>query len=780
MLQMLVAFMLVHVGATLQGTVRAEGSREPVSQARVVIAALDRSVASDAQGYFVMADIPEGRWLVEASALGYGTVELTVVSSGTGSVRLDFVLPRRPVQLGRIPVESEGSRSQTTVSPAIGAGPSPARLAGAGQLKYVPGLAEPDVLRALQQLPSVAAMSDLSSALYVRGGAADQNLILLDGVPLFNPYHLGGIFSAFNADAVAAVDVWTGALPAREGDRLASAVRIDTRDGGWDRTRASGAIGLISSNATVDGPLGHHGSWLISGRRTYVDAASRAVYATGLIDSAVPYGFWDVLLKGTRDVGELGRLSFTGYVNREGVNMPDRMVKQAGGDAQLAWGSRMAALAFRQPIGAQVMWNSRVAITDFTGDFDVWDYSTFETCDESGCQVTETDTSHAATAGTTARDIIAETEAAWYGRTNTLRAGIRMDRYTFGHYLETDELNDDDLLAPFRNEDRRTTLAAYVEDEWRLSDALEVRGGVRVLHAGPLGTAWQPRVGARLRLGESWAVTAGAGRYAQALRSLRTDESAVSSFIAYDVLTTQPLEAGLARGSDVVAGIHFDRGSTSVRLDAYGKRMEGLVLPVGLTDPVDLPPLVLDTFIVGSGTAAGIELTARQRLGRVELSGSYAYATTQRTAGAESYTPRFDRRHMLDISAVLPWGEKGILSTRLAFGSGQPFTEVLGRTVAYRFNPDTGAFEDYGTGGLILGEHNEARLPGYFRLDVAARRTYDKHWFGRDMQVTPYFQILNVLNTRNVMLTEPQPYQPSYEYWPQLPIFPTFGVEWHF
>src|SRR5690606_1084706 len=98
----------------------------------------------------------------------------------------------------------------------------------------------------------------------------------------------------------------------------------------------------------------------------------------------------------------------------------------------------------------------------------------------------------------------------------------------------------------------------------------------------------------------------------------------------------------------------------------------------------------------------------------------------------------------------------------------------------YRFDPVTGQFQHYGTGALILGEHNEARLPGYFRLDVAARRTYDKHWFGHDMQITPYAQILNVLNTRNVLLTEPQPYQPSYDYWPQLPIFPTFGVEWQF
>lgn len=775
---LLLTILLAHPAATLHGTVRAEGTREPITHAHVEIAELGRTVLTEAGGYFVIADIPEGRWRVVATALGYARVELTVVSSGTGSMRLDIMLPRQPVRLGEIPVESEAARAGSTVSPAPGAGPGPARLAGAGQLKYVPGLAEPDVLRAVQQLPSVAAISDLSSALYVRGGAADQNLILLDGVPLFNPYHFGGIFSAINADAIASVDVWPGALPAGEGDRISSTVRMQTRDGGRDRTRASGAIGLISSNATVDGPVGARGSYLVSARRTYVDAATRALYAMGVTSQTVPYGFWDVLVKGTHDIGELGRLSVTGYINREGVNVPSRMRKEISADARLGWGSRMAAVTFRRPFGAQLMSMSRIAFTDFTGDFDVWDWDVFSACDERGCVDTESDTTHAITAGTRARDLVAESEMTWYGRSTTLRFGARIDALRFTHHLAGEE--DEDLLPPFRTRSSATTLAAYVEDEWRISDRLELRAGARVLHSGSLGTAWLPRLGGRLRLGEQWSVTAGAGRYAQAVRSLRTDESAVSSIIAYDVLTTQPRTAGLARGSDVVAGVHLDAGATSIRLDAYAKRMDRLVLPADLTDPVNVPPLVTDTFQIGSGTASGIELYARRKLGAVELAGSYAWLRTSRSAGSERYVPRFERRHTADLSALMPWGGSGLLSARATFGTGQPFTRVIGRTPGSRYNPDTGQFEDDGSGTLILGEHNAARLPAYFRMDVAVRRVWDRQWFGREMQITPYAQILNVLNNQNVMLSNPQPYQPSYEYWPQLPFFPTFGVEWQF
>jgi hypothetical protein len=769
---------LVHLAATFQGTVRAEGTREPIAHTRVEIAQLGRAAFADADGYFIMADVPQGRWLVEASALGYDTVRISVVSTGRGALRVDFELPRRPVQLGAVAVESEAMRTRSSVSPDAGAGPPPARLAGPGQLKYLPGLAEPDVLRALQQLPSVAAISDFSNGLYVRGGAADQNLIMLDGVPLFNPYHLGGIFSAINADAVAGVEVWSGALPAREGDRLSSAVRIDTRDGGRDRMRASGAVGLVSSNATVDGPLGGRGSYLVSARRTYVDAATGGLYAVGLIDQIVPYGFWDVLLKGTHDLGELGRLTFSGYLNREGVSVPPRMREAMGANAQLRWGSRMAALALRQPIGAQMMWNSRLAVTDFTGDFDLWDWRTDVVCGDDRCEEIDTDTTHSVTGTTSARDIIAESELAWYGRAHTIRIGARSDGYSFHHNLAVE--NQDRRLPSFRSARQRTTVAAFLEDEWRISDRLQVRGGMRLLHAGDLGTEWLPRAGARLALSSTLVLTAGAGRYAQAVRSMRTDESAVSSIISYDVLTTQPLEAGLARGSDIVAGVHIDRGATSLRVDAYAKKMRGLVLPELLTDPVSLSPLVIDTFLVGTATARGIELYARHMVGRVELSGSYTHSRTLHSAGGETYVPRFERRHVLDITALLPWGSRGLISGRAAFATGQPFTPVIGRSPAYRFNPVTGEFEDAGVGTLIMGEYNSERLPPYFRLDVAARREYDRRWFGRPMQVTPYAQILNVLNMRNVMLSEPQPYEPSYQHWPQLPILPTFGVEWRF
>src|SRR5690606_38030161 len=111
-----------------------------------------------------------------------------------------------------------------------------------------------------------------------------------------------------------------------------------------------------------------------------------------------------------------------------------------------------------------------------------------------------------------------------------------------------------------------------------------------------------------------------------------------------------------------------------------------------------------------------------------------------------------------------------------------PYSPAVGLTTPMQYDPANGQWVP---GGLevVLGERNSGRLPGYLRLDVAARKRYEKHWFGRRVSVTPYLQVLNVLNTRNVLLAEPQPYGdrgPELSYWPQLPFFPTFGVQWSF
>jgi hypothetical protein len=771
MLQWLLSLALLTEGAAVQGTVRAERSLESIAGATVTLPELRRIAIADAKGYFVISDVPAGSWKVQAAALGYESQTITITSDGSSVIRVDFDMVIRPISLPGVSIQRTEQTAETTVSAPATGGPPAVRIDG-GTLRLVPGLAEADVLRALQVLPSVHAMSDFSAALYVRGGAADQNLITLDGIQLFNPYHVGGIFSAIGASAVSTVDVWAGAQPARTpGDRLASTVAIHTRDGGRDQVRTEGSIGLLSTTLSIDGPINEgKGGFLIAGRRTYIDAATDAAHALGLISVTMPYGFSDVYGKVTHGVGALGSLSISGYLNRESFDITEKMREELNGDADFDWGSKMLSASLRQPLSTAVLLELRAGYTDFVGNF--MGYGT-----DGGTEQGDTLTirAHSIT-----RDVLGSADLTWYNRRHTTRFGIQLDHFRFGHAVDADE-NEDEMMPNFDRADRLSTAAAYIEDQWQLADPLELRIGARLLEAGRLGHVLLPRAGVQWRTNTHLTLSAGAGRYAQAMRSMRDEESAVSSFLAYDFLTVQPEDAGLATGEDVVLSVEFTAPRTAIRVDAYAKRMHNLVLPAEPDDPLDAPLFVNEIYRVGSGKARGIELLAKHNVGRNELGLSYAWSQSERTAGDDEYAPRFERRHVLDASATRTWGS-GVLSARAVLASGQPYTAVVAMTSPFEFNAANRRWEGESIFGLLVtGNHNAARMPGYFRLDIAARKSWRKHWFGQDGTITPYLQILNTLNTKNVLIADRQPYsRPLLRYAPQLPLLPTLGLEWKF
>ncbi|HEX6940838.1 MAG TPA: TonB-dependent receptor [Longimicrobiales bacterium] len=772
------AFALALAGGVVHGTVRAESTREPIARAVVEVPALGRRVLADERGYYVLPDLPVGRWTLRFSALGFAVHEVEVAVADGRTLRLDVALPLRPVRLEGIEVTTTGG----SASPIPAAGPPPVRVEGP-KLSIVPGLAEADVFRALQSLPAVAAASDFSSALYVRGGAPDQNLVLLDGAPLFNPFHLGGVFAAFDPSTVATVDILPGAFPASAGDRLSAVISLHTRDGGRDRIRGQGAIGLISARASIDGPLpGGRGSYLLSLRRTYVDLFTDLAYALDLVDFTLPYAFTDGHLKVTRDVGAQGSLSASFYVDREGIGVPDEMAAADGTDPRFAWGSYAAAVRYRQPFGGTLLAELRAAASAFTGDFVLWEerYSGPVT----GPEEPPAEPVQTLAARTRLRDALVGADLTWYGRRHRITGGIQADAYVFDHDVGPEGHDFDEFVPPFRRTDRPTTVAAYVEDQWEATDALRIRGGLRVLYAGPRGTAWMPRFGARFEVRPGLALNFGAGRYAQVMQSLRNEEAAWAGLTAYDLLGAVPAGAGLPIADDAVLGVEWRAASTELRIDAYAKRTMRFPLPPTPADPIDAPIIVVDGWRAGEATARGVEATFRHRRGASELSVSYALTFAEREVGGERFAPHFERRHALDVTATLPLGARGLFSARLAAATGQPYTPVVGRSVRFHFDPETGMFQNLGDALLLLGAHNTARLPGYLRLDVAARKEFDKSWFG-GVTLTPYLQIINVLNTRNVLFADPKQFDYGaggavQEYLPQLPFLPTFGVEWRF
>ena len=158
-------------------------------------------------------------------------------------------------------------------------------------LQQLPALGEADLLRGLQLLPGIQAVSDISSGLYVRGGGPDQTAILLDDIPLYNPSHLFGLFSIFNPDAIEEVNLYKGAYPAAYGRTLGAVLDVSNREGNRKRTSGRGGVSLISGRLLTEGPIGR-GSWMLAGRRTYLDGVLSAIRSRG-VDIPLNYYFYD-------------------------------------------------------------------------------------------------------------------------------------------------------------------------------------------------------------------------------------------------------------------------------------------------------------------------------------------------------------------------------------------------------------------------------------------------------------------------------------------------------
>jgi hypothetical protein len=530
----------------------------------------------------------------------------------------------------------------------------------------------------------------------------------------------------------------------------------------------------------VDGPLPTEGgSYLVSARRTYFDLMTKGAYELDLIDTPFPYSFTDVHAKITQDVGRTGRLNVSGYLNDERVHTPREL--EPDDRTSFAWGTRAGSVSYRQPMGASLLADVTLAATSFDGDFDA-----VRLYDDPSTGEVYADTS--LYGRMTMRDLVADASLTWYGLGHKLRAGLQVDGYDFRYDVRVgggtgpgDADAVDDLFGTLGSTEGITTLAGYVEDEWSATEALTLRFGVRALHAADLGTEVMPRLGLRYTLSDRFALNLAAGRYAQAVHSLRDEESALASIVPYEILVPASPGTGFLVAEDVVAGVEYQAADTRIRVDGYHKRYPSLPTPPLSEDPT-YAPIFATGFLPGTGSATGLELFAQHRRGRSVLMGSYALSWAERSAGGESYTPRYNRRHMLDVTGGLEFGEDALFTARLAAGSGQPYTPALARMLGTVWDPSTGAYVP-AYDQIVLGGHNSERLPSYLRLDLGLRNEVHRRWFGRDVTLVPYLQVLNVLGSRNVVTGRPHlDFQGGgeIEYLPAMPTLPTFGIEWRF
>ena len=368
---------------TISGFVKDSSNGEPLPYTNVIIY-IDNELgeipddingaASDVNGYFIIPGISNGDYIIKAMVIGYDSNEqqLTVNSN----LKVNFELSPTPIEGKEIKVSAERMRFEKKVDI------SRVNLTNR-DIRRTPAFIESDVFRTLQLLPSVNASNDFNAALIVRGGSPDENLILLDGTEVYNPYHIGGIFSTFNSDMIADTEFLAGGFPANYGGRLSSVLTITAREGDskngrlqskfptiakyWDYSKIRGDISLLSSKFSTEGKI-LNGSWMLSGRRTYFDKFVDAYYDSQDETPPANYYFWDTHFKVKMPLSQNNQLMYSQFSGKD-----DLFVSLGGGDFpgvefNWDWGNGTKSLNWRYiPNGSYIV-NTSLSQTKYNFD----------------------------------------------------------------------------------------------------------------------------------------------------------------------------------------------------------------------------------------------------------------------------------------------------------------------------------------------------------------------------------------------------------------------------
>ncbi len=738
----------------------------PVFAANLTLAApttpdqIERIAESNRFGYFRIESLLPGRYLLRVERIGYEEVVQPIEIVAERRIEVDVTLTAAPVVLEGVSVSTAETRERSRFLQTAGV---TVREISQAELRLVPGLAEADPIRAVEVLPGVVSTSDFTASFNVRGGSADQNLILLDGVPIFNPFHLGGIFSVFNADMVGRVELSSGGFPAEHGGRVSSLLLVES-DPGTDDFSVRGGVSLLAARAALgsrapavlERTLGlQRLKWRASGRRSWFDQ----------LPGSVPYHLTDFqgVVEGWTAGGS--RILITAYTGDDVFNLTEVDEDDEDGfplRAAWEWGNDLIGVRWTMPRRDGGAFDVRAGYTRFNSALAFPDFSDTEF-----------------SSGISQLSAGAELEHAM-GRQWTFKSGISADRMTHLNLVRAGGTQFTD------NSGEGWLGGVFAHAEWRGGLAWLVEAGLRADRWAPSTgdpiNQLAPRLAVkRFFRGGDVAVKAAAGRFTQFLHSARDDEVP----IGIDVwVLTGHLAPHIASDQAQVGIDAYFPGGWLGSLEVYERFFDG----VTTFNPVDDPNRGDDDLLPGSGRSHGIDLFVRKTGEGVTgwVSASWLRATrtfpnflSGRTPPPDhTYPPIFDRRLDLDVVLRIPMpaGLRG--GIRWNLGTGLPYTRPLA-SFAY-FSPQNVSggrltMQDDENNAMLLGSRNGTRYPAYHRLDLSMRRTFIFGWGS----LTPHLDVLNVYNRKNVLFY-------FFDYsadtatrsgLSMFPILPTVGVE---
>lgn len=741
------SFLYAQEHHTINGTIKDFSNGETLYGASIFLKGTNIGVLSNEYGFYSLS-APKGNYTLVVSYLGYKEVSKEIIL--TKHQKFDVELEVNSTQLNEIVINSSDSERVNIKKPQM----SVLKLNQA-TLKQVPVvLGEVDILKTILMLPGVTNSGEGSSGFNVRGGAVDQNLVLLDEAIIYNTSHVFGFFSVFNADAIKDIKLYKGGIPAKFGGRVSSVLDVRQKDGNSKRLKISGGVGLISSRLAIEAPLfNEKGSFIIAGRTSYAN-----LYLP-LMEGDFGVNFYDLNLKGNYSLNENNKLYLSGYFGRDDMRFADSFDNSYGNlSGNLRWNhifndklfSNLSFIYSKYDYEFALKlfeFNWKSSITNYNLKYDFMYYANDAIKLNFGTSIISYDFNPGVISPTS------ETSSINYYELDQKRA------FEAGFYISAEHKVSEQFSLEYGlrysmfNRLGGQNIALYENDlpvvyneELGIYETGTIIGETAYSKSDKIATFgnFEPRLAMAYELNNRSSLKAGFSRTAQYIHLL----SNTTNVTPVDVWTPsgEYVDPQLANQYSVGYYKNFKDEMFSVELETYYKTVDNRI------DYIDGADLIGNNYIEGEilngeSRAYGLEFLLRKTAGK--FMGWFAYTlskTEQRTLGGNAgglginngnwYNSAYDRTHDFSVTASYNLNQKWSFGVNFVYQTGRPITYPNGQYV----------YE--GISVASYTDRNSERLPSYNRLDISATYVPTKNpnnkWEGEWV-----FGIYNAYNRKN-------------------------------
>ena len=691
----------------ISGFVTDSSSGESLIGANVFLQENGQGMATDINGYYIIQEIIPGNYTIMVSYIGFDVSRQPLSIMEDQSVKINIALVEQVVELTEVEVTAEKFQRRNNIQPSkINLSPR--------MMKAAPALAEPDLFRTIQALPGVLMTSEYSTGLVIRGGNTDQNLIMLDGITVYNPSHLGGVFSNFIVDGVKEAELIKGAYNAEYGGRLSAVLNVISREGNKNEFRGKANLSLLSAQTTLEGPF-YKGAWVLSGRRTYFDLVLPKVLPN-IADNIPPYYFYDIQSHIFSDISSKDRISLSYYSGIDNI-----IFDTFGLDGR--WGNNTVSAHYRRVFNERLVGNFLIANSQFFTRFGLGG---------SGGLVSDNGIDDRTLSG----------DFSWFKSSeSTFKFGIQQKMLGFEY------INKFQDSTQFKIKTSPVELASYVKMKYDHNNLFIIEPGVRINYYNVYPDSLYPdlRLGLKYLLTDDRYINFSVGNYHQFISTFQDDfnPAILDNWIAAD--------ESVAPGKSVQVVLGYEeyiRNIYKIQVEGYYKDLKNLLTyeeKRSTTDAEISDESLAEIVTPADGYAYGFELFGQKMTGKLSGWLAYTFSVSRKIMNSiyakseQEYYTNWDRTHAFSALGNYQFNKKWEMNWRLALQSGQAFTPILGYYVQKFPESPEKVFR------TIPGTRNSSRYEPYSRLDVGV--VY--HAKIGKTNVDFFFQIINTLNRSN-------------------------------